>query len=209
MGSHSTTQYKGQIFGSGLQLCASGAPAEPERTTPYRDQRHPHTVKCQAQRRARESKPKTRRRRQNIFYSGGELGSGTVERAGLDTVTLITTTQIPHRSPGEKKQKKNQTHPTMPGLHFHPEDLAGFEIMLLRFLLGQICSWASLCIVECRAHYVQAVLHMNNVIFGISMNALLTKQCGNYQLSKNPDTLLRLLKHQLLFRCTCEPFPCF
>lgn len=52
-GSRSTTLDKGQIFGSGLQLCASGAPAEPESTISYRDQRHPHTVKCQAQRRVR------------------------------------------------------------------------------------------------------------------------------------------------------------
>ncbi|CAJ1054246.1 Hypothetical predicted protein [Xyrichtys novacula] len=37
---------KGQISGSGLQLCASGAPAEPASTTPCRDQRHPRTVKC-------------------------------------------------------------------------------------------------------------------------------------------------------------------
>lgn len=56
--SHTTTQDKGQIFGSGLQLCASGASAEPESAAPYRDQRHPHTVKCQAQRRAGESEPK-------------------------------------------------------------------------------------------------------------------------------------------------------
>lgn len=76
---------KGQIFGSGLQLCASGAPAEPESVTPYRDQRHPHTVKCQAQRRARELKSTRGRQRQNMFYSVGELRSGTLERAGLDT----------------------------------------------------------------------------------------------------------------------------
>lgn len=42
-GSHSTTLDKGQIFGSGLQLCASGAPAEPESTISCRDQRHPHS----------------------------------------------------------------------------------------------------------------------------------------------------------------------
>lgn len=48
---------KGQMFGSRLQLCASGASAEPESAAPHRDQRHPHTLKCQAQRRARELKP--------------------------------------------------------------------------------------------------------------------------------------------------------
>lgn len=36
-----------------------------------------------------------------MFYSGGEFGSATLERAGLDTVTPSATTHILQRSPAE------------------------------------------------------------------------------------------------------------
>lgn len=68
---NTTKQDKGQIFGAGLQLCASGASAE---AAPYGDQRHPHTVKCQAQRRAREPEPKSRGKDKTCFIVVVNLG---------------------------------------------------------------------------------------------------------------------------------------
>lgn len=102
-GSRSTTLDKGQIFGSGLQLCASGAPAEPESTISYRDQRHPHTVKCQAQRRARAEVKK---------WGGEDKARFTMVNFGVAhwkgqclTLTLRTTTHIPPRSSEGRKKK--------------------------------------------------------------------------------------------------------
>ncbi len=65
---------KGQMFGSGLQLCASGVLAEPESATSYRDQKHPHTLKCQARRRARELKPKRGYENKTCFIVVVNLG---------------------------------------------------------------------------------------------------------------------------------------
>lgn len=65
---------KGQIFSSGLQLRASGASAEPESGASYGDQRHPHTVKCQTQRRAREPKPKKGAKDKTCFIVVVNLG---------------------------------------------------------------------------------------------------------------------------------------
>lgn len=93
-GSHTATQDKGQIFGSGLQLCASGASAEPESVAPYRDQRHPHTVKCQAQRRERESKPKRGGEDKTCFIVVGNLGVARWKGQGS---TPSATTHIPQR----------------------------------------------------------------------------------------------------------------
>lgn len=111
-GSRSTTLDKGQIFGSELQLCASGAPAEPESTISYRDQRHPHTVKCQAQRRARAEVKKMGRRRQSTFHYG-ELWCGTLERAVFNSMTLRTTTHIPLRSSEGRKKKRKKKGPSL------------------------------------------------------------------------------------------------
>lgn len=51
----------------------------------------PPTAKCQAEEEDRIGA----KIRQNMFYGGGELGGGTLERAGSATMTPSTTTHIP------------------------------------------------------------------------------------------------------------------
>lgn len=138
-GSHTSTLDKGQTFGAGLQLCASGVSAE---AAPYGDQRLPHTVKCQAQRRARGLKPKRRGQDKNMFYSG-EFRSGALERAGLDTEHYHA------HSPAVTGRK----HATKLALFCHPSVIpATFMLQSARFRgLGAFCNhvlrsfWGQIC----------------------------------------------------------------
>lgn len=44
-------------------------------------------------------------------------------------------------------------------------------------------------IVGCWARDEQAVLRMNNVVFGLSASNLFTEQCGNLQITKNATNI--------------------
>lgn len=117
------------------------------------------------------------RRRQNMFYSGGELGSGTLERPGLDTVTLSTTTYIPQQFLSEKMCDNaatllasicNVPFP-QPSPRFRQSITFSiqkanmfFRDYVIGFHWGQICSWpfyGSTYVVDCQSHDEQAVLH--------------------------------------------------
>lgn len=110
---------KGQIFGSGLQLCASGAPAKPESLTPYRDQRHPHTLKCQAQRRARESEPKRGGEDKTHFIMALNLGVACWKGQGA----TLWHWALPRTFPSGCPEKRRLT---MPALFFNPSAMSSF-----------------------------------------------------------------------------------
>lgn len=99
-------QDKGQIFGAGLQLFTSGASAK---AAPYGDQRHPHTVKCQGQRRAREPEPKCRGEDKTCFMVAVNLGVARWKCQG-STSTLSVSTHILRRSLGEHAHAQQSWH---------------------------------------------------------------------------------------------------
>lgn len=113
---HTHTRDKGQIFGAGLQLFTSGASAK---AAPYGDQRHPHTVKCQGQRRAREPEPKCRGEDKTCFMVAVNLGVARWKCQG-STSTLRVSTHILRRSLGE------HAHVTKLGLFCHPSVMFHF-----------------------------------------------------------------------------------
>lgn len=107
---NNTEQNKGQIFGAALRLCASGASAE---AAPYGDQRHPHAVKCQARRRAREPEPKCRGEDKTCFIVVVNLGVPLWKGQGSTPW---------HRAPPRtfSNGRRERTHATMLPLFCHP-----------------------------------------------------------------------------------------
>ena len=163
------------------------------------------------------------RRRQNMFYSGGELGSGTLERPGLDTVTPSSTTYIPRQFLRENTCDNAATLLTsicnvpfpLPSPCFHQSTACSIQKTWMFF------PW--LCYLISLGPNMQLASSWINLRGWLS-NSRWTKctsyeQCcyfwgfawrsGNLKLSQNPDSPLELLKHWLLFRCTCEPLQCF
>lgn len=119
---------KGQLFGSGLQLCASGAPAEPESMTPSTDQRHPHSQRSSTEEGETIGAKKKGRRRQNMFYNS-ELGSCPLQRAGCDSGTRPRTF---HKwLPGETTSNSART--LLPFIRLFASRTLGFSDYALRF----------------------------------------------------------------------------
>lgn len=219
---------KGQIFGSGLQLCASGAPAEPESVTPYRDQRHPHTVKMssteegeriQSQKKKGRGEDKTR-----FILLAVNLGVARWKGHGSTPWHWA----LPRTFPSgcrERKKKKKRRHLTMLALfcppsvmcHFlqnlpasvskmsHPKDAAVFAIMYIfvHYFFGDPNMQQSLFVDQLHRAHDEVVLHMNNVIFGVSVKAQFIEQSGNLQLSKNPNSPFQFTPTW----CTCWAVP--
>lgn len=100
-GSHTTTQDKrANVWLSTPVVCIWGLSGAWEHSSPQGPKAPTHSQMSSTEE-GKRTEAKQGMRRQNMFYGGGELGSGVLERAGLDTVARSATTHIPQWLLGE------------------------------------------------------------------------------------------------------------